>query len=56
MPEFAVLVDWTLLEVFMVQLIKGLQEVSAMGSLPHLNMCESSACSYRDEYLDDPNI
>lgn len=56
MPEVAVLVDWTLLEVFMVQLIKGFHEVSAMGSLPHLNMCESSEYSCRDEYLDDPNI
>ncbi len=56
MPEVAVLVDWTLLEVFMVQLIKGLRELSAMGSLPHLNMCESSAYSSRDEHLNDSNI
>ncbi len=43
MPEVAWLVDWTLLEVFIVQLIKGLRELSAMGSLPHLNMYESSS-------------
>ena len=56
MPEVAWVVDWTLLEVFMVQFTKGLRELSAMGSLPHLNMCESSAYSCCDEYLDDPSI